>query len=124
MRPVRFAALTGYAPVEQPKTMKLKIAISLLNESGSLARLENDDMDSVDFCESNTSQDAKKLCMKAAKELREYAARFEMLANEPNPFKEATQNRVNRAKVEAHSEKLCRPADSEARAQTKESNVR
>lgn len=96
-------ALTGYAPVEQPKTMKLQIAISKLNESGSLARLENDDMDSVDFCISNTSQDAKKLCLKAAKELREYAARFEMLANEPDPFKEATQNRVNRAKVEAHS---------------------
>lgn len=79
--------------------MKLKIAISLLNDSGSLARLENDDMDSLDFCESNTSRDAKKLCLKAAKELREYAARFEMLANEPDPFKVTTQVRVNRMKV-------------------------
>ena len=86
--------------------MKMKIAISQLNDHGSLARLEDGEGRSVDFGISHTSRDAKRLCQRAAKELRECALRFEMLAQEADPFKVTTQARVNRAKIEAHNTKL------------------
>jgi len=84
--------------------MKMKIAISLLNDHGSLARLEDGEGRSVELIESNSSRDAKRLCQRAAKELRACALRFELLAEEPDPFKVTTQDRVNRAKVEAHND--------------------
>ena len=73
----------------------------MLNERGSLACLENKEGDEISFCEVNNCQDAQKVCLKAAKHLKECAARFELLSVESDPFNEDTQSRINRIKITA-----------------------
>jgi hypothetical protein len=79
--------------------MKVNICLSLLNNSDAQASLTGDEMGNVDICTIRNSRDAKRLCTAAARKLRSLANRFEALSDEPEPFKEVTQDRVNRTKM-------------------------
>lgn len=91
--------------------MKLKIALSILNDRGSSARIENEDDDSLEIVESYSDGSGKKTCLSAAKALRDAAAKFEALALEEDRFKCTTHDRINSGR-RRHGEKT---PDSEPR---------
>jgi hypothetical protein len=75
--------------------MHRKILLSLLNNDGTIASLEDGDSD-VTIVVSNTSRNGKKICLEAAKRLRMFADRFEMLAEFDNPYLCENQDIVNK----------------------------
>lgn len=77
--------------------MKVNIGLSIYNGTGSVATLETKDGEIAIAGSRNTG--AKKACRDAAKALRDAAARFDMLADDQEPHKLTTHQRVNRAKV-------------------------
>lgn len=78
---------------------KLKISLMKWNQQGATAYLENDDGDSLQISLSKTSQNAKKVCLDAAKKLRKLADDFECLAEMDKPFHFKTQEAVAKRKV-------------------------
>lgn len=78
--------------------MKLNIGLSIYNGTGSVAMLETKDGDEIIIAGSRNTG-AKKACRDAAKALRDAAARFDMLADDQEPHKLTTHQRMNRAKV-------------------------
>lgn len=74
--------------------MHRKILLSLLNNDGTIASLEDGDSD-VTIVVSNTSRNGKKICLEAARRLRIFADRFEKLAQFDNPYMCENQDVVN-----------------------------
>ncbi len=81
--------------------MKLKISLARHNGRSALARVENDDELDIDIADCSTPRAA---CLKAAKALREAADRFDLLAQEPEPYHGKTHDRINRAKLTPNDE--------------------
>lgn len=71
-----------------------RIALSLWNDEGSVAQIEDDDMNTVDVYLSESSADPVATCQKAANKLRRLADAFDRLATMDNPYKESTQRRA------------------------------
>ncbi len=67
------------------------ISLALWNDRGSVASIENDE-GSVEITSHRGSRDPKRICLRAAKILRELAAKFEKLAECKDPFKIETQS--------------------------------
>lgn len=71
----------------------ITVRLSVLNRSGFIASVENDDeMESLSIAEGNS---AKRTCANAAKKLRELADRFDALGDESEPCKMTTHSRIN-----------------------------
>lgn len=76
--------------------MKLKISLARHNGSSALARVENYDERDIDLADCATPKAA---CLNAAKALRDAADRFDLLAQEPEPYHGKTHDRINRSKL-------------------------
>jgi hypothetical protein len=76
--------------------MKLNAILSKLNENGCAAIIETDDGDYLHIAANRTYPATGPVCKKAASKLRELANRFDKLASEPEPYKEATHTRINK----------------------------
>lgn len=76
--------------------MKLFISLAVLNRSAAQAIIDLDDGISIDLDRSKSPREA---CQNAAKTLREAAIRFDLLANESEPFLAMTHDRINKTKV-------------------------
>ena len=76
--------------------MKLKISLARHNGSRALARVEDGDERDIELADCATPKAA---CLKAAKALREAADRFDILAQESEPYHGKTHDRINRAKL-------------------------
>lgn len=76
--------------------MKLKISLARHNGSSALARVEDGEERDIELADCATPKAA---CMQAAKALREAAARFELMAQESEPYQGKVHDRINRAKV-------------------------
>jgi hypothetical protein len=76
--------------------MKLKISISRHNGSSALARVEDGEDRDIELADCPTPKAA---CIKAAKALRDAAARFELLALESEPYQCKVHDRINRTKL-------------------------
>lgn len=68
-----------------------RIALSLWNDEGSVAQIEDGDMNTVDVYLAENSQNPTATCQKAAKKLRQLADAFDQLATMQDPYKESTQ---------------------------------
>lgn len=76
--------------------MKLKISLARHNGRSALARVEDGDEQDIAVADCASPKAA---CLKAAKALREAADRFELLAQESEPYHGKTHDRINRAKL-------------------------
>lgn len=76
--------------------MKLKISLARHNSISALARVEDGDERDIELSDCATPRAA---CLKAAKALRDAADRFDLLAQEPEPYHGKTHDRINRAKL-------------------------
>ena len=76
--------------------MNLKISLARHNGSSALARVEDSDERDIELADCATPKAA---CLKAAKALREAADRFDLLAQEAEPYHGKTHDRINRAKL-------------------------
>ena len=74
--------------------MKLEVTCAKYNGTGACASIEDDDDNSFTVAE-HRNYTAKQACAIAARRLREAADRLDVLANEPEPFKFATHQRIN-----------------------------
>lgn len=81
--------------------MKLKISLARCNGSSALARVEDGDERDIELADCATPRAA---CLKAANALREAADRFELLAQEPEPYHGKTHDRINRTKLTPNAE--------------------
>ena len=95
--------------------MKLKVVLSKFNDTGSIAHIANDDDYTMDVAVGVATK-PKAACMAAAKALREAAARFELLAQEAEPYQCKTHTRINRAKLTANAELCGGPSGPSERA--------
>ncbi len=78
--------------------MKLNISLSFFNGHSASAHIADSDDNSLEIA---LKGNPKPACREAAKALRQAAARFDLLADEDEPFKVTTHARINRTKVEA-----------------------
>ena len=74
--------------------MKLNVSLSIYNGNGSCASIESKDDHSFRLAE-GYSLSAKAACRKAAKDLRDAAARFDLLADEKDPYHRLTHQKIN-----------------------------
>lgn len=74
-----------------------RIVLSLLNSTGCLAAIEDDDDNRATIVEHNSKRDPVAICTAAAKRLRKMADKFERLAKEETPFKVVTQDAINKS---------------------------
>lgn len=79
------------------KQMPLKARIARLLDDGACATLEDPFAETL--IAEGKSQDPKRICLRAAKRLRELAWKFEQLSEEENPFSQRAQNRVHRMRA-------------------------
>lgn len=73
--------------------MRLEISLARCNGQSAVAAIQSED-DELEICERSSARTA---CLDGAAALRRAAARLERLAEEPEPYKAATQDRINRA---------------------------
>ena len=78
--------------------MKLRVSVALLNGHGSSAYIGDEQGDTFVIAE-GLSLLAKQACKKAAKELRDAAARFDSIAKEACPYNAIMQNKINKMAV-------------------------
>jgi len=78
--------------------MKLDVSLSLYNGNVSCASVETKDGDRLCIAE-GYNLSAKAACKKAAKDLRDAAARFDLLAKEAEPYKCVTHTKINKTQV-------------------------
>ncbi len=71
-----------------------KISLSLWNDCGAVAAIEDDDMNSVDIYLATDSQDATTACQVAAMRLRKLADAFDRLATMDDPFTSKAHRRA------------------------------
>jgi len=74
--------------------MKLEVTCAKFNGTGACASIEDDDGYSLTVAEGR-NYTSKYACTLAAKRLRDAADRLDILANESEPFKSATHQRIN-----------------------------
>lgn len=79
--------------------MKLYVSLSLYNGTGSCASIEDTKEDHLMRIREGYSLPPKTACKKAAQDLREAAARFDLLAEEKFPYNITTHDRINKTKV-------------------------
>jgi len=84
----------------------MKISIGKYNNDGCFARIvatnlgdEDEDVSSAVIVQHESSRDFKKLCKEAARELREAALRFELLADFDSLPSAASVELVNNLKI-------------------------
>lgn len=75
----------------------IEIALTINPTGGSIVYLD-DDFSSLQLLETS-NPDPAYACKQAAERLRQMAARFELLAQEPQPYKEATHKKINFVEV-------------------------
>jgi hypothetical protein len=74
----------------------MRVELAKYNGTGSVALLvSSDEFDTVELVKGK-SLSAKQACRQAAERLRDAANRFERLAEEAEPYKSETHDRINR----------------------------
>lgn len=77
--------------------MALEISLSIYNARGSIAELVDEKYGKSVTLSLSKTTDAALVCHAAAAHLRFMAHKFELLADEAEPFKKTTQHRVMRS---------------------------
>jgi hypothetical protein len=79
--------------------VKTSIELALYHPDGAVANIVDYEEDTARIVLNKRSRCAKDTCEEAAKVLRELALRFELLAQEEDPFKASTQDKINKIQL-------------------------
>lgn len=75
---------------------KVSIRLAILNSTGSVASIEDNEGNMIDLVIRENRRDAKSICLKASEKLRKLADDFERLSVMEDPFKEKTQRAASK----------------------------
>ena len=81
----------------------MRISCALFNGRGSLAQIESHDGDSIAIVE-GVNYSPRKACLLAAKRLRALADKFELLAEEKEPYNYRVHSRIKWSKPQSDEE--------------------